>query len=94
VASVLALGVLGTGLAYVLSYGIIRDEGATTVSMVTYLIPIVAFVLGVVVRDEPVHWYVFLGAAVVIAGVATAEGRIGRRRAVVTTAQELGTAGP
>jgi drug/metabolite transporter (DMT)-like permease len=94
VASVLALGVLGTGLAYVLSYGIIRDEGATTVSMVTYLIPIVAFVLGVTVRGEPVHWYVFVGAAIVIAGVARAEGRLGRRRAMVTTAQELGTAGP
>jgi drug/metabolite transporter (DMT)-like permease len=95
VASILALGVFGTGIAYVLSYGLIRDEGATTVSMVTYLIPVVAFVLGVVVRDEPVHWYVFAGAAIVIAGVATADGRLTRRRHnMVTTAQELGTAGP
>jgi drug/metabolite transporter (DMT)-like permease len=42
---------------------------------VTYLIPIVAFALGVVVRGEPAHWYVFVGAAIVIAGVALAEGR-------------------
>ena len=45
--------------------------------MVTYLIPVVAFLLGVVVRDEPAHWYVFAGAAIVIAGLALAEGRIG-----------------
>jgi drug/metabolite transporter (DMT)-like permease len=94
VASVLALGVLGTGVAYVLSSRLISDEGATTVSMVTYLIPIVAFVLGVVVRHEPVHWYTFAGAAVVIVGVATAEGRLGGQPRMVTPAQELGTPGP
>jgi drug/metabolite transporter (DMT)-like permease len=76
-AAVLTLGVAGTGIAYLLYYGLIRDVGATTASMVTYLIPIVAFALGVVVRDEPAHWYVFAGAAIVIAGVALAEGRFG-----------------
>jgi drug/metabolite transporter (DMT)-like permease len=75
VAAVLTLGVAGTGVAYLLYYALIRDEGATTTSMVTYLIPIVAFGLGVVVRDEPAHWYVFVGAAIVIVGVAVAEGR-------------------
>ena len=75
VAAVLTLGVAGTGIAYLLYYALVRDEGATTTSMVTYLIPVVAFGLGVVVRDEPAHWYVFAGAAVVIAGVAVAEGR-------------------
>jgi drug/metabolite transporter (DMT)-like permease len=75
VAAVLSLGVGGTGIAYLLYYGLIRDVSATTASMVTYLIPIVAFALGVVVRGEPAHWYVFAGAAVVIAGVALAEGR-------------------
>jgi drug/metabolite transporter (DMT)-like permease len=83
VASVLALGVVGTGLAYVLYYGLIRDEGATTASMVTYLIPIVAVLLGVVVRHEAVHWYVFVGAAIVFVGVAVAEGRVGGRPTLV-----------
>ena len=76
-AAVATLGVAGTGIAYLLYYGLIRDVGATTVSMVTYLIPIVAFALGVLVRGEPAHWYVFAGAGVVIAGVALAEGRLG-----------------
>ncbi len=74
--SVLALGAVGTGLAYLLYYRLITDAGATTASMVTYLIPIVAVALGVIVRNEPVGWNLFAGAAVVILGVATAEGRL------------------
>jgi drug/metabolite transporter (DMT)-like permease len=76
VASVLTLGAVGTGLAYLLYYRLITDVGATTASMVTYLIPIVAVVLGVVVLGEPVGWNLFAGAAVVILGVAIAEGRL------------------
>jgi drug/metabolite transporter (DMT)-like permease len=82
VGSVLALGAIGTGLAYLLYYRLITDSGATAASMVTYLIPIVAVALGVVVLSEPVGWNLFAGAAVVILGVAVAEGRLppGRRR--------------
>jgi drug/metabolite transporter (DMT)-like permease len=78
VGSVVALGALGTGLAYLLYYRLIADAGATTASMVTYLIPIVAVVLGVIVLGEPVGWNLFVGAAVVILGVAVAEGRLRR----------------
>jgi drug/metabolite transporter (DMT)-like permease len=94
VAAVAALGALGTGIAYVLSYRLVHEEGATTASMVTYLIPIVAVVLGVVVRDEELRWYAFAGAAVVFLGMATAEGRFTRRMSVVTSDQDRGTAGP
>ena len=77
VAAVLTLGLVGTGLAYLLYYGLITEVGATTASMVTYLIPVVAVVLGAVVLGEDVYWNLFAGAAVVIVGVALAEGRIG-----------------
>lgn len=76
--SVLALGAAGTGLAYLLYYRLLTDEGATTTSMVTYLIPLVAVTLGVVVLGEPVGWNLFVGAGMVIAGVALAEGRLDR----------------
>ena len=49
VASVLALGVLGTGLAYVWLTNIVVGWGATNASTVTYLTPLVGVVLGVVV---------------------------------------------
>lgn len=76
VASILALGAIGTGVAYLLYYRLIADAGPTSTSMVTYLIPVVAVALGVIVLREPIGWNVFVGAAVVILGVAVAEGRL------------------
>jgi drug/metabolite transporter (DMT)-like permease len=77
-ASVVALGAMGTGIAYLLFYRLITDAGATNASMVTYLIPVVAVILGVAALGEPVGWNLFAGAAVVIAGIALAEGRLDR----------------
>lgn len=76
--AVLALGAIGTGLAYLLYYRLIAEAGATSTAMVTYLIPVVAVALGVLVLGEPVGWNLFAGAAVVILGVALAEGRLDR----------------
>ena len=76
VVAVTVLGAVGTGLAYLLFYRLVADAGATSASMVTYLIPIVAVVLGIVFLDEPVGWNLFVGAGVVVAGVALAEGRL------------------
>ena len=76
VGSVVVLGAVGTGLAYLLYYRLIADAGATTASMVTYLIPVVAVVLGVVVQNDPVAWNLFVGAAIVVFSAALAEGRI------------------
>jgi hypothetical protein len=53
---VIILGVLGTGIADVLNYRLIEDEGATAASTVTYLLPIVAVALGVVVLGEAAAW--------------------------------------
>jgi len=79
VGSVVALGAVGTGLAYALYYRLIHDAGATTASMVTYLIPVFAVSLGIVVLGEPLTWNLFAGAAVVILGVLVADGRLARR---------------
>jgi drug/metabolite transporter (DMT)-like permease len=88
-AAVRTLGVLGTGVAYLLYYALVRDEGATTAAMVTYLIPVVAVVLGVVVKDEPVRWNTVAGAAVVIFSVALAEGQLTGRRPSVPESELL-----
>lgn len=74
-ASVIALGVLGTGLAYILNYRLIQDEGATTSSMVTYLLPIVAVILAAIVVGESITWNLFAGTAIVLAGVALSDKR-------------------
>jgi len=81
VASVIALGALGTGLAYLLNYQLIHDEGPTTASTVTYLLPIVAVILGAIILTEPITWNLFVGTAIVLAGVAASDKRFKRSRA-------------
>ena len=94
VGSVLALGAVGTGLAYLLFYRLINDVGATSASLVTYLIPVVAVFLGVLVQSDPLTWNIFVGAAIVVVAAALAEGRLGTRRQVdapiVPAHQEVG----
>ena len=68
--SIAILGLTGTGIAYVLNYQIISSEGATVASTVTYLLPVVAIVLGVLVLSEKITVLVLVGIALILAGVA------------------------
>jgi drug/metabolite transporter (DMT)-like permease len=80
--SVLALGLLGTGAAYVLNYRLIADEGPTAASTVTYLLPVVALTLGIIVLGEAISWTLFAGTALVLLGIAISESRLpGMRQA-------------
>ncbi len=78
--SVLLLGALGTGLAFVLNFRVIRVAGASTSASVTYLMPIVATLVGVLVLDEHLVWNQPLGAFVVLIGVAVSQDALGRLR--------------
>jgi len=69
VIAVVVLGVLGTGIAYLLNYQIISDDGPAAASVVTYLLPVVAVILGATVLQEPLQPQVLLGMAVVLVGV-------------------------
>lgn len=75
VLSVLALGVFGTGLTFVLNYSLIRDVGATVTSTVAYVIPIVSTVLGIIALGEPLRWYEPLGTAIIVLGAGLAQSR-------------------
>ena len=70
VTAIAILGIIGTGFAYVLNYQIITSEGATIASTVTYLLPMVAIVLGVLVLSEGVTVTSLAGIALVLVGVA------------------------
>jgi drug/metabolite transporter (DMT)-like permease len=70
VTAIAVLGIIGTGFAYVLNYQIITSEAPTVASTVTYLLPVVAIVLGVLVLNESVTVTVLAGIALVLAGVA------------------------
>ena len=82
VAAVAVLGIIGTGFAYVLNYQIITSEGATVASTVTYLLPVVAIVLGVLVLHESVTVIMLGGIALVLIGVA-----LTRRRAKLASSE-------
>ena len=66
--SLLALGALGTGVAYVLLVIVAGRIGTTRASGTTFLIAPVALALGVLVRNERVALLSVVGAAVCIAG--------------------------
>ena len=64
------LGIFGTGLAYVLNYRLIADEGATNASTVGYLLPVVSVVLGAIFLSEALTLRVLAGMVIVLVGVA------------------------
>lgn len=76
VAAMLALGVFSSGVAYILNYRIVELAGASTASTVTYLTPLVAAIVGVSVLGESISWNQPLGGAIVLLGVAVAQGRV------------------
>jgi drug/metabolite transporter (DMT)-like permease len=79
VASILTLGVVGTGIAFVIHLRNIRLIGASAASMVTYIIPVFATLIGALVLGEQIAWYQPIGAAIVLLGVAVAQGVRPRR---------------
>jgi drug/metabolite transporter (DMT)-like permease len=74
--SILALGVLGSGVGFAINYSIVRSQGIGIASTVTYLIPVFSTILGAVVLGEPLHWYQPLGTVVLLLGIATLQGRL------------------
>jgi drug/metabolite transporter (DMT)-like permease len=76
---VLVLGVVGTGLAYMLQFDVVRGAGATVSTTVTYLIPVVSVLLGVAVLDEHLAWPQLVGAGIVLVS-AVVIGLPARRR--------------
>ena len=66
---VAVLGVVGTGLANILFFKLIQMSSPIFASSVTYLIPVVAFVLGVYFCQESLHTLQLIGASIVLLGV-------------------------
>ena len=69
IAALAVLGCLGTGIAYILNYRLITDEG-TTASIVTYLLPIVAVILGAAILGDHISVQIIGGMLIVLTGVA------------------------
>jgi drug/metabolite transporter (DMT)-like permease len=87
VLAMVALGALGTGVAYILNWSILRDAGATAASMVTYALPPVSVIAGVVLLGEALTWNQPAGAIVIVLGALLTQGQL--RRAGATVGRRL-----
>jgi drug/metabolite transporter (DMT)-like permease len=74
IGSVLALGIPGTALAYLLFFGLVGGAGAAYASLVTYLIPPIALAYGAIFLGERFGVSAFGGLALILAGVALGTG--------------------
>jgi drug/metabolite transporter (DMT)-like permease len=79
IGSVLALAVLGTALAQLVVYRMLRLHGSSRFSLVTYLLPPVALFYGAVLLDEPLRPEALAGLVLILAGVAVGSGKMRRR---------------
>jgi drug/metabolite transporter (DMT)-like permease len=75
VAAVLALGAIGTALAFVIFYKLIAEVGAGRASLVSYLAPGVALFYGAIFRHEPITVAAVAGLVLILGGVAVASRR-------------------
>jgi drug/metabolite transporter (DMT)-like permease len=81
IGSVLALGIPGTALAYLLFFGLVGGAGAAYASLVTYLIPPIALAYGAIFLGERFGASAFGGLALILAGVALGTGAVRVKRA-------------
>ncbi len=78
--SMIWLGIVGSGAAYLVNFRLLEAWGATRTTLVAYVIPVVGIVLGYLVLQEPVDARLLVGTALVIGGVGLVNSRWGRRR--------------
>jgi drug/metabolite transporter (DMT)-like permease len=77
--AVLGLALLSTALAYVVFFRILASTGAVNLSLVTFLIPVSAILLGSLFLGERLHLMDFLGMALIGLGLAAIDGRLAGR---------------
>ncbi len=78
----MALGIIGfvlTSAAFILLFWLIPQVGGTTASTITFIAPISAVLLGVLILSETLTWMQLVGMAVIFVGLLLIDGRLIRR---------------
>lgn len=70
--ALLFMGILGSGLAFVMAFYLIHEIGPTRTSMVTYLFPLGGVILGVTFLHEQLTWHVITGAILIVSSLVVA----------------------
>jgi drug/metabolite transporter (DMT)-like permease len=76
VLAMIALGVFGSGFAYIWNFKVMAIAGSAIASSVTYLTPVVAVIVGAIFLQEKIYWYEPVGALIVLLGAAIGQNRI------------------
>lgn len=84
--ALLVLGILGSGVAFVMAYYLIHEIGPTRTTMVTYLFPLGGVILGVTFLNEQLTWQIIAGAILIIASLVIANMRT-KTNEVITEAR-------
>ena len=69
------LGVLGSGLAFILWYYLLQEIGPTRAALVTYTMPLGGVLLGVIFLNEPLSWNLAIGGLMIITSVIVMNGK-------------------
>ena len=77
--AMVALGVFGSGIAYIWNFQIVERAGSSIASSVTYLTPVVAVFVGWIFLGEHISWHEPVGGAIVLLGAATSQGRFKKK---------------
>jgi drug/metabolite transporter (DMT)-like permease len=83
IGALLGLAILGTGVAQILYFALVKQVGATRTSQVTYLLPVFAIFWGWLLLQEPLRADMLIGLGVILLGVVVVNGRLpmlGKRR--------------
>jgi drug/metabolite transporter (DMT)-like permease len=76
--AVLALGVLCSGIAYIMYFRLIEEVGTTSALTVTFLNPVFGILWGALFLGEVIGWYTIAGSAIVLIGTALVTGFVPR----------------
>lgn len=80
-AAVFVLGTLSTGLGVLMQHRLVAEVGPTAGQTITYFVPIIATIAGVVILGEALTWTTPVGAAIILAGAALMQFKPAKKKA-------------
>lgn len=80
--SLIWLGIGPTGIATIILFAVIDRAGPTFLSTINYLIPVVAFLVGVIFLDEPMSWISLFALGLILTGISITRFRAGHNSRV------------
>jgi drug/metabolite transporter (DMT)-like permease len=80
IVAVVWLGLLGSGVAYLIMFRLLSRIGATATSQLAYLLPVVGIITGAIMFGEAVDARILVGTGLILGGVTLVNSRYGERR--------------